>query len=138
MFTFSVKLEKWSFHVANLPRTGKKCTEIKKAREGRAKLLFLFICGVVAAGRRVVDLKLPDVSGSVLSSWRLRFTWLVAFTYYLLCPERFSPVSVVFPSFHKPAVSKSNYLWKRLAMRAFCVMSIAKNPSQQTTVPCFH
>ena len=43
MFTFSVKLEKWSFHVADLPRTGKKCTEIKRAREGRAKLLFWFI-----------------------------------------------------------------------------------------------
>ena len=43
MFTFSVNLEKWSFHVADLPRTGKKCTEIKKAREGRAKLLFWFI-----------------------------------------------------------------------------------------------
>ena len=40
MFTFSVKLEKWSFHVADLPRTGKKCTEMKKAREGRANLLF--------------------------------------------------------------------------------------------------
>ena len=43
MFTFSVKLEKWSFHVADLPRTGKKCTEMKKAREARAKLLFCFI-----------------------------------------------------------------------------------------------
>ena len=43
VFAFSVKLEKWSFHVTDLPRTGKKCTEIKKAREGRAKLLFLFI-----------------------------------------------------------------------------------------------
>ena len=43
MFTFSLKLEKWSFHVADLPRTGKKCTEIIKAREGRAKVLFLFI-----------------------------------------------------------------------------------------------
>ena len=43
VFTFSVKLEQWSFHVADLPRTGKKCTEIKKAREGCAKLLFLFI-----------------------------------------------------------------------------------------------
>ena len=43
MFTFSVKREKWSFHVVDLPRTGKKCTEIKKAREGRAKLLFWFI-----------------------------------------------------------------------------------------------
>ena len=43
MFTFSVQLEKWSFHAADLPTTGKKCTEIKKAREGRAKLLFWFI-----------------------------------------------------------------------------------------------
>ena len=43
MFAFSVKLEKWSFHVADLPRTGMKCTEMKKAREGRSKLLFLFI-----------------------------------------------------------------------------------------------
>ena len=41
VFTFSVKLEKWLFHVANLPRTGEKCTEMKKAREGRAKLLFI-------------------------------------------------------------------------------------------------
>ena len=43
VFTFSAKLEKWSFHVADLPRTGKKCTEIKEAHKGRAKLLFLFI-----------------------------------------------------------------------------------------------
>ena len=44
VFTFSVKLEKGSFHVADLHRTGKECTEIKKkAREMRAKLLFLFI-----------------------------------------------------------------------------------------------
>ena len=43
VFTFSLKLEKWSFDVADLPRTGKKCTEIIKAREGRAKVLFLFI-----------------------------------------------------------------------------------------------
>ena len=43
MFTFSVKLEKWSFHVADLPRTGKKCTEMKKTREGRGNLLFCFI-----------------------------------------------------------------------------------------------
>ena len=43
VFTFSLKLEKWSFHVAHLPRTGKKCTEIKKAREGRAKVLFFII-----------------------------------------------------------------------------------------------
>ena len=43
VFTFSLKLEKWSFHVADLSRTGKKCTEIVKTREGRAKDLFLFI-----------------------------------------------------------------------------------------------
>ena len=43
MFTFSLKLEKCSFHVADLSRTGKKCTEIIKAREGRAEVLFLFI-----------------------------------------------------------------------------------------------
>ena len=41
VFTFSVKLENWPFHVADLPRTGNKFTEAKKAREGRAKLLFL-------------------------------------------------------------------------------------------------
>ena len=45
VFTFSVKLEKWSFHVADLPITGKKCTEIKKKKERErcTKLLFLFI-----------------------------------------------------------------------------------------------
>ena len=43
VLAFSLKLEKWSFHVADLPRTGKKCIEIMKAREGRAKVLFLFI-----------------------------------------------------------------------------------------------
>ena len=43
VFTFSLKLEKWSFHVADLPRMGKKCTDIIKAREGRAKVLCLFI-----------------------------------------------------------------------------------------------
>ena len=26
VFAFSVKLEKWTFHVGDLPRTGKKCT----------------------------------------------------------------------------------------------------------------
>ena len=43
MFTFSLKLEKWSFHVPDLPRRGKKGTEIIKALEGRAKVLFCFI-----------------------------------------------------------------------------------------------
>ena len=42
-FSFSLNLENWSFHVADLPRTGKKCTEIITARERRAKVLFLFI-----------------------------------------------------------------------------------------------
>ena len=35
--------EKWSFHVANFWRTGKKCTEIVEASEGRAKVLLVFI-----------------------------------------------------------------------------------------------
>ena len=43
VFTFSLKLEKWSFHVADLPGMGKKCTEIIKACEGRGKLLFCVI-----------------------------------------------------------------------------------------------
>ena len=43
VFTFSLLPEKWSFHVANFWRTGKKCTEIIKAREGRAKVLLVFI-----------------------------------------------------------------------------------------------
>ena len=43
VLTLSLKLEKWSFHVADLSRTGKKCTEIITAREKRAKVLFLFI-----------------------------------------------------------------------------------------------
>ena len=46
MFTFSAKLEKWSFHVADLLRTGKKCTELKETLEGRAKFLFLLIRAV--------------------------------------------------------------------------------------------
>ena len=41
VFTFSVKLENWSFHVADLPKTCKK--KIKNAREERAKLLFFLI-----------------------------------------------------------------------------------------------
>ena len=43
VFMFSVKLEKCLVHVADLPRTGKKCRKIKNAREGRANLLLLFI-----------------------------------------------------------------------------------------------
>jgi len=55
VFMFSLKLEKWLFHVADLPRTGKKCAEIIKAREGRAKVLFLFIKYV-----KFVALSLPS------------------------------------------------------------------------------
>ena len=43
VFTFSLLPEKWSFHVANFWRTGEKCTEIIKAREGPAKVLLVFI-----------------------------------------------------------------------------------------------
>ena len=43
VFMFSLKLQERSFHVADLPRTGKKYTEIIIARGGRAKVLFLFI-----------------------------------------------------------------------------------------------
>ena len=60
VFTFSLKLEKWSFHVADLSRTGKKCTEIITAREGRAKVLFLSINMQNLWRRRVADLKLPN------------------------------------------------------------------------------
>ena len=34
VFTFSLKLEVWSLCVADLPRTGKKCTEIKRYVKG--------------------------------------------------------------------------------------------------------
>ena len=44
VFTFSVKLEKCSFRVADLPKMGKEIyRNKKKAREGRAKLLFFII-----------------------------------------------------------------------------------------------
>ena len=43
VLTFSLLPEKWSFHVADFRRTGKKCTEIIKAREGSAKVLLVFI-----------------------------------------------------------------------------------------------
>ena len=60
VFTFSLKLEKWSFNIADLSRTGKKCTETITAREGRAKVLFLSINMQNLWRRRVVDLKLPN------------------------------------------------------------------------------
>ena len=64
VFTSSVKLKKWSFHVADLPRTGKKCTEIKKKHvKGRQSFCFcllnmqnLWRCRC----RHVVDLKLSN------------------------------------------------------------------------------
>ena len=63
VFTFSVKLEKWSFHVADLPRTRKKCTEIKKKHEKGVQsfcfcsLNMQILC--CCRNRRVVDHKLP-------------------------------------------------------------------------------
>ena len=65
VFTFSLKLEKWSFHVADFSRTGKKCTEIIKAREGRAKVLFLLVKYakfVAFSLSSLVDLELPNLS----------------------------------------------------------------------------
>ena len=58
VFTLSLKLEKRSFHVPDLPRTGKKCNEIYTAHEGRAKVLFLFIryakfVGLALPSRRI-------------------------------------------------------------------------------------
>ena len=41
VFTFSVRLEKWSFHVTDLPRTGKKCTEIKMHVKGVQSFVFV-------------------------------------------------------------------------------------------------
>ena len=38
VFMFSLTFEKWSFHVADWSRTGKKCTEIIKTREEREKV----------------------------------------------------------------------------------------------------
>ena len=40
---FSLLPEKWSLHVANFWRTGMKCSEIIKLREGRAKVLLVLI-----------------------------------------------------------------------------------------------
>ena len=89
MFTFSGKLEKWSFHVADLPRTGEKCTEIKKHVKGVQSFCFcsfnmqnLWRCRC----RRVEDLKLPNVGGSVISSRRQQqqHTLLQRFTLRLL------------------------------------------------------
>ena len=70
VFTFSIKLEKWSFHVADLSRTGKKCTYIKKQVKGVQRFCFrslnmqnLWRCRC----RRVVGLKLPNVSKRLIT-----------------------------------------------------------------------
>ena len=55
VFTFSVKLEKWAFPVADFPRTEKKCIEINTAREERAKLLSL-----VMKSAKIVTLSLQS------------------------------------------------------------------------------
>ena len=44
VFRFSVKLEKWSFRVADLPRKGKKCTETKKTKKKHVKDVQSFVC----------------------------------------------------------------------------------------------
>ena len=62
-----VSLEKWPFHVADLPRTGKKCTKIKKAHEGSAKLLFLFLNYA-----KFVALSLPSRRRSLTPYWWIR------------------------------------------------------------------
>ena len=41
MLTFFIKPKTWLFHVVVLLTTGTKWTEVKNARAGRAKLLFL-------------------------------------------------------------------------------------------------
>ena len=67
VFTYSVKLEKWSFHVADLPRTGKKCIEIKTGREGRAKLLFLvmkYVKFVALSLQSPICVKNPNKQGT--------------------------------------------------------------------------
>ena len=67
VLTFSAKLEKLSSDVADLPRTGNKCTETKGHVKGVQSFWF-FPLNVQNLGRcfcrRVVDLKLP-ILGSV-------------------------------------------------------------------------
>ena len=71
VFTFSVKLEKWSFHVADLPRTWKKCTELRKHVKGVQNFCFCQLSMQILWRRRcsrVVDLKLPNVWNERTSS----------------------------------------------------------------------
>ena len=71
VFTFSVKLEKWSFHVTDLPRTWKKCTELKKKHvKGVRNFCFCQLFMQILWHRpysRVVDLK--DVRGKIFLRW---------------------------------------------------------------------
>ena len=64
-FTCSVKLEKWSFHDADLPRTGKKWTEITKKKKHVKGVQSFCFCSLNTQNlwrcrcRRVVEL-LPE------------------------------------------------------------------------------
>ena len=77
LFTFSVKVQKWSFHVAGLPKTGKKYTEIKKHVKGVQSFCFcslsmrkLWRCRC----RRVVGLNSPFAfSVQVIARFRVKF-----------------------------------------------------------------
>ena len=69
VFTFSAKVEKLSSDVADLPRTGNKCTETKRHVKGVQSFWFcslnmhnLWRC----LCRRVVDLKLPILGSATL------------------------------------------------------------------------
>ena len=42
MLSSSTELQRWSFHVVERTRTTAKCTRMKNARAGRAKVLFQF------------------------------------------------------------------------------------------------
>ena len=86
VFTFSEKLEK--FHVEDLPRTWKKCMELKKAREGRAQLLFLsikyanFVASLIL-NSLVGSLSKHDVDDSQKVIWKCNFGFLQSFRNYL-------------------------------------------------------
>ena len=75
VFTFPVKLEKWSFDVTNSPRKRKKCTEIKKQHvRGVQSSCFcslnmqnLWRC----CCRRVEDFTLPILGSATL--WQIGF-----------------------------------------------------------------
>ena len=124
--------------MANFPRTGKKCTEIKKAREGRAKLLFLFI-----KYAKFVALSLPPRRGSKTPrcQWfRSQTAFRVARCVYILSSlpgDIFSCFSA-FPLSSQTGCFKVKLLVETVGDEGILSMSIAKNPTQQTTVPRFH